>query len=137
MTENGEVRSVWSWPLASLLHIAQLIAILSGLIYWFATSAQHSATTDQRLGDLQSSVVNQIGDLRQQISNATGDLRNQLANLPDIRARMDANDRRMADHEKTMTSLDARIATLERALIQLQADYNAVARASSVPLRGR
>lgn len=128
---------VGGWPLGSILQLAQLVAILAGLIYWFASNAEHSSSTEQRLSDLQSSVVSQIGDLRNQITNGNADLRSQITNLPDIRARMDANDRRFQDHEKTMASLDARIATLERSLIQLQADYNAVARASAIPLKGR
>jgi ABC-type transporter Mla subunit MlaD len=132
-TPETSSRRGWDFSPGSLLQIAQLVAILSGLIYWLVTNTQRYANTEQHLTELQAQVSGQVSDLRAQLSTASADLRAQLATLPDQRARMELYEKRFSDADKMFAALDGRLNSLERVVIELRADYNAMARAPRPP----
>jgi cell division protein FtsB len=126
----------WEFSLVAVLQGVQVASLLVALIYWFVTNANRGEDNQRRLSELQSNVSGQITDLRQAVAVGLSDVRQQLNALPDQRARLDQAERRLADVDARYGNLDTRISVIERQVVELHSDMNAITRASSVPLPG-
>jgi septal ring factor EnvC (AmiA/AmiB activator) len=129
-------RVAGEFGLTTILQVVQVISLLTALVYWFVVNAQRGADNERRLAELQSNVSQQIGEVRQTITGGLNDMRQQLNSLPDARARLDQAERRLADTDARFAVFDARISGMERQVIELRSDMNAITRASNVPLSG-
>jgi hypothetical protein len=138
---QGEVpgngfRLAWEFNLAQVLQVVQVVSLLCALVYWFFINANRGIDNERRLDELQTAMAQQTGELRQTVAAGLTDMRQQLSLLPDQRARLDQAERRLTDLDTRHAGLDGRILTLERQMIELRSDLNAVTRASVVPLPG-
>lgn len=133
---DSRTRVVWEFNLVTLMQGLQVVSLLIALVYWFVLNANRGEENQRRLAELQSNVSGQIGEVRQAVAVGLGDVRQQLNALPDQRARLDQAERRLADLDARYGALETRTSAIERQMVELRSDMNAITRASSVPLPG-
>jgi ABC-type transport system involved in cytochrome bd biosynthesis fused ATPase/permease subunit len=135
--QNGQRgRIVWEFSIITIMQAVQVAALLVALIYWFVVNASRGEDNQRRLAELQANVSAQITELRQAVAGGIGDVRQQIGSLPDQRARLDQAERRFGDVDGRQAAFDTRVAAVERLLIELRSEVNAITRASNVPLPG-
>jgi len=114
--------------------VMQAGVVLCGLIAWAVTSANRSEQAGRDLTTMQQSVSAQITDLRGAVTTGLQDVRQQISTLPDQRAKLENDERRLAEAEGRLNNADQRMGVLERATIEMRSDLNQLMRAANMPL---
>jgi hypothetical protein len=103
-------------------------AVLCSLIAWIVTGNNRTEQDARDLASVQSVLTAQISDLRIVVTSGLMDVHQQIMTLPDQRAKLDQDERRIGEIEARVTSTDQHLGILERSTIETRADVNTILR---------
>jgi chromosome segregation ATPase len=128
---RGRLRFDWVINFGALVNCAVIVA---GAIAWIVTGANNAAQNGRDLAALKVEVAGQLKDLRADLGQNISDMRTELKNLPDQRAKEENLERWVTQLDAKLSALDQRLGTVERSVIELRSDLNAVTQASRAKL---